>query len=502
MAAPKPTISFVPQYNPFFGGVPALATSPAAPPLVCIPCNADWIPYLIGALEPLRWPDNWKGADGDIIQAMRFVESLMASIASASECETPMITDIRLVNCVLEVSYDGGGNWITVGNLALCVGQEGPPGADGQPGADGASVEMRVFDGWIQWRQDDDPTWQNLVELDTLKGDDGPQGPAGPPGIPGPAGEQGPVGPPGDCSVCIDDPGDPEECSDEVACGIAVGLTDHIHEWYEFTLTEWDFVANVAQVMLLVLGAFGGSLLVTGLTAVVEFVQQFGTNTIRVENTPQIWEIVRCRLYCLLRGNCSVTADTISAWATAVEPLGDVGPKVIAAQIRSLALADARRRAYVYAKSPTAVCELCDECEDDEWCYEFDFAADSGGWARVGGTTFGVWVSGVGWQGNQSGSVFAIYIERNFAAATITSVEMVVNVSGGLTADADWFINVGGTSQSGPLAAGINTYTWTGNVSAGNIKVNPNDTTQNLTITRITVRGTGDNPFGTDNCPE
>jgi len=514
MTAPKPAISFVPEYNPFHGGVPALTTSPAAPPLLCIPCNASWIPYLLGALEPLRWPDSWRGADSDIVQAMRFVESLLAAIASAAECETPMITDIRLVNCVLEVSYDGT-NWLPVGNLSLCVGQEGPPGPDGPPGEDGASVEMRVFDGWIQWRQDDDdPTWQNLVALSTLKGDDGEPGLPGVPGAPGPQGEQGIPGPPGDCSICIDDPGDPEECSDEAACGIAVGLTDHIHEWYEFTLTEWDFVANVAQVMLSVLGAFGGSLLVAGLTAVVELIQQFGTNTIRVENTPQIWEIVRCRLYCRIRGNCSITADTLSAWAADVEPLGDVGPKVIAAQIRSLALADARRRAYVYAKSPTAVCELCDQCSEDEWCYEFDFTMLDGGWTApsVSSPNTGqvsVWVSGQGWVGYYHvplGDDVNNVIDRAMTECTITSISVTSTGTG----DCDPYgceirisTDGGQLSSISPIAAGQSTVGWTGETTATSLRIMRYESgTSPSTISRVVLRGTGTNPFGGDNCPE
>lgn len=41
-------------------------------------------------------------------------------------------------------------------------------GEQGEPGQDGASPEMRVHEGWVQWRQDDDsPTWTNLYEINT-----------------------------------------------------------------------------------------------------------------------------------------------------------------------------------------------------------------------------------------------------------------------------------------------------------------------------------------------
>ena len=221
---------------------------------------------------------------------------------------------------------------------------------------------------------------------------------------------------------------------------------------------------------------------------------------------------VQCQLYCRLKelttyGSAELytIAGEVVAWAVRLPaglPLLTFYGPAFGLWLAAVDAASLWRHAFIYLDERSNDCALL--CVDDcpqEWCYTFDFTTSDGGWARVPGTTFGVWTTGVGWQGNKSGSVYAIYIGRSFTTSVITSVEMLVDVPGGLNADSDWNINVGGNVQSGVLAVGTNTCTWSGSVSAGNIKINPNDTAQNLTVIRVTVRGIGVNPFGTDNCP-
>lgn len=91
---------------------------------------------------------------------------------------------IRVEGCTLQQSADGL-NWTDVYDLTLCLGE----------GVDGASAEMRLHEGWIQWRQsDNDPTWTNLVSLTSITGPQGAQGIQGPQGIQGTTGSQGPQG--------------------------------------------------------------------------------------------------------------------------------------------------------------------------------------------------------------------------------------------------------------------------------------------------------------------
>lgn len=46
-------------------------------------------------------------------------------------------------------------------------------GNKGDTGAAGKNLKLDVIDGWIRWALEDSSTWNNLVELETLKGLDG-----------------------------------------------------------------------------------------------------------------------------------------------------------------------------------------------------------------------------------------------------------------------------------------------------------------------------------------
>ena len=56
------------------------------------------------------------------------------------------------------------------------TGAKGETGDKGDNGADGKSVELQTTASYIQWRNIGDSTWQNVVELSTLKGSDGNDG--------------------------------------------------------------------------------------------------------------------------------------------------------------------------------------------------------------------------------------------------------------------------------------------------------------------------------------
>src|SRR5690606_31438698 len=58
----------------------------------------------------------------------------------------------------------------------------GPQGNQGEPGQ---KIELRIHDGNIQWKYENDTNWGNLIALSQLTGPQGPQGEQG---------EQGPQG--------------------------------------------------------------------------------------------------------------------------------------------------------------------------------------------------------------------------------------------------------------------------------------------------------------------
>lgn len=135
-----------------------------------------------------------------------------------------------------------------------------------------------------------------------------------------------------------------------------------------------------------------------------------------------------------------------------------------------------------------------------DWCYNFDFTASNGSWSVVSG--FGSYSAGVGWRGTLSGSVYALLLERTFSSRVVKRVAVTINVTGGLTAGANVLIlNSALTILSNQaLVIGTNTYVWSGTTTTTSIRINPNDTTVNFTVTSIEISGEGSNPIGADNC--
>ena len=67
-------------------------------------------------------------------------------------------------------------------------------GSAGSNGTDGKQVELRAYDGYIQWKYIDDTVWNNLIALSELKGDKGDKGDTGDKGDKGDTGDKGDPG--------------------------------------------------------------------------------------------------------------------------------------------------------------------------------------------------------------------------------------------------------------------------------------------------------------------
>jgi hypothetical protein len=113
---------------------------PDASPLVCIALNADWLPYVVGALMQLAQPSTWDTSDAGLLQTTLFrVMALIDLIGSAAGCE-PLVEFRLTTECVMQYSTDGGATWADVaGWVTSAPGcYTGAPGAKGDPGDPGA----------------------------------------------------------------------------------------------------------------------------------------------------------------------------------------------------------------------------------------------------------------------------------------------------------------------------------------------------------------------------
>lgn len=155
------------------------------------------------------------------------------------------------------------------------------------------------------------------------------------------------------------------------------------------------------------------------------------------------------------------------------------------------------------ARSGFAASGDCSECDcEDVWCHYIDFTVSDGGFDPVSGFT-SVYTSGQGW-GQGVGQPGIVVIERAIASTNITQVAIkstVVAPNGGVgirsplpfinssPGQNDWTFNIGNTVTGISIAfdsnfGGASNPSWAGKIIS------------------VQIKGTGDNPFGSENCPE
>jgi hypothetical protein len=97
-------------------------TFPEDEPLVCLSINRDWLPYLVGALRPMQYPEYWAGTLEENRHARRAAKNLMDKLEQIQECgdmsadcgcpDTRIVLErIDPITFQLQVSVDGGTTW-------------------------------------------------------------------------------------------------------------------------------------------------------------------------------------------------------------------------------------------------------------------------------------------------------------------------------------------------------------------------------------------------------
>lgn len=103
--------------------LPPPPTHPDEPPFVCIEINQSWIPYVIGALRPMRYPEYWAGTLEENRTARKDANNLINQLAIAGNCmddnccpDVPsIVTILHQVSSdgsTLEMSVDNGETWV------------------------------------------------------------------------------------------------------------------------------------------------------------------------------------------------------------------------------------------------------------------------------------------------------------------------------------------------------------------------------------------------------
>lgn len=147
------------------------------------------------------------------------------------------------------------------------------------------------------------------------------------------------------------------------------------------------------------------------------------------------------------------------------------------------------------------------DCSDCGWCYTWDFTESDGGWSSDSRGSGATYDGSQGWGDHTTGSVRGTYIHLPLAGSIdITKMSMVytatlpttVWVLAGRLAGDDGFTESASAGTGGSVS-------WTGTASVDELIAQVGNTTTGTPsgtsrITRVTVYGDGDNPFGENNC--
>lgn len=489
-------------YAPFTRALPVPSAGVFDDPKTCVSVNESWASILLGALEPLRWDDMWAGGDKQALLGQ--VEALIAAFAEGN-C-TPMISAIRVNGCDLEVQYGDNPAWITVGDLTACAvpgpqGEQGPAGPQGPAGATGATGPQGPQG--IQGAQ-------GPAGATGATGAQGPQGPQGPQGEQGPKGDKGDTG---DSGGSVETPPDPE--TDFQICGIANEIVETLFEAADAAIDEIEVqqgfdddnvtlaiviigvmvsiaTAGTATPLVIAAGVFGVATL-ESVDILRDYINALGIANSRAQLSVANKDAMRENLYCLLKADTThrISPELLASWhlqnyadaISAAEQIDKLCDVVGYERIEQ------RQLVGWYEESAECVSIDCNP-EPEGWCYEWT------------GSLTG-WNQGCYGQGTRS-----TCFNRSFGVqATVTEIAFDWDWNGvgqsGEAARAIWLDNdyQNRVAIDGNLAA--RTMTWQGSATISGAAVAVNTDAFNpgvLTITRILMRGTGENPFGEDNC--
>lgn len=433
--------------------------------MVCLAINVDWIPVLLGLLQPYRYPEHWTGTLEENRDARRKVIDLLAILADATEGNCMAVKDVRMNGCLLQITTDGS-SWITVGDLSGCA----IPGPKGD------------------------------------KGDKGDQGIPGPPGqCTGLCGPSAPQREPGESGA-------------GVRCGVAINISKYLRnkiiEIYTDGDDAIDGLANGTTVAAAVVALFfPAAAVAAGVIGVLINILRAITrlDNLEIGAFDNAWEErIRCMLFCLLPDSGDLSPEILEQWAAQVRadsqnPFSGYAADIII----NVGFDYFQWIAWASPAVDAQACQLCD-CPDELWCYEFNFLLESGGFTPIPHPNTGqiaIWGSSgwVGYYHPPSGDDCVTSIRRDFAfPLRLTRIAVEYETSGNCApygCSLTMETNAGWNFHRNPLGVGLETTIWEGDSTFADLALTLYLSGQEPGIIRkLRLEGLGVNPFGTDNC--
>lgn len=294
----------------------------------------------------------------------------------------------------------------------------------------------------------------------------------------------------------------PGSDGDNKKCAAADNIRDQYLNMRNNTMTILTGGATVLLIVAGLVGAIGGIFASTVVGAAIA-PMLFGLAGLLLTLTPESVEeqidsealdTFRCIIFCNIGDDGRVSVGQLDDILADIADQFDGFPETFFYTITASLGAEGLNNAAAMGVSSASDCD-CD-CSPGEWCYRFDFESSDGDWDVL----YGAWSAG-GWEGTSAGSGVSIVVYKaGLPGFNITHMEMEV--------EAAFQCNIAviiddavGTFTD--VNVGTGSYSWDGDISGTKITLNPSSGGSQgaqVTMKAIKFSGTGDNPFGADNC--
>lgn len=320
----------------------------------------------------------------------------------------------------------------------------------------------------------------------------------------------------------------------ELRCEAANNITGYLHSAADQIIADSAAWGNISAllgvlmsvILVIIAGASLGTLspLALGLVAVL---MATGSSAFAAAMTSGVYQDFLCIVYCHTPEDGVYTeANWQAIKAQVLTDITGIAGTFLSENLNIMGIAGMNNASRMGINEGLD----CDECPcDDTWCHLFDFSIDNQEWTVVnsGGWNSGTYQLGTGWRfqdtintvQNPDTANRLVYIRRAMAATTITKITMTYDFVGSTydstALDALIIALNGAVKVSTTRAAMVDgsniEVVWEGTQGGvADITVwlrSSRDTSSPYTyggdalIRSVQLEGTGNNPFGTDNCP-
>jgi hypothetical protein len=308
-------------------------------------------------------------------------------------------------------------------------------------------------------------------------------------------------------------------------CDAAANMVKWLHDFIDQMLFDFLLVGTVTTIInsiLLELEILAPYIeLLAIISELAETISAIGGTALAAAFTSDQYDLLQCIFFCNADSSGRVSVDALAEIETEIT----AQLNTTAALVTNAILFVQGEIGLSNAGSVGSETGDCDDCACG-WCYRFDFSVGDGGWTALPASGYepgdarGNYGSA---RWNSSKNITTQHSSELFfrvalpTAGHFTSVEVLYNrtpgtfslgFSNAISADGDYYISVTPMASNSSEGAGDTSIGWTGDLDvASYINVwlfasiaASGDPGGSLYCTRITFRGTGDNPFGADNC--